>query len=566
MIRSLLLAAAAGVAAAGVAACSASPATTPAPAPAATAGGPAISAADLRARLYTYADDSMRGRQAGTPDNVRATAWIADQARRIGLQPAGDNGTYFQDVPLVRRGLVAGASLTVENQPFTLWTDFAPSERGAPARAIDNATAIFAGRLAEPGTMAPASATVGKVVVVRAQPGTPIFLAINQVAQRYPQAVAIVFGNQDAIVKMAAQYFEEGQVSLKDDADAPSSAAQATVIIAGARLTTALVGGGDIDRLAPGTPGKVVHGSLTFGETAAPARNVVAILPGTDPALAGEYVALGAHSDHIGVNHARAFDHDSLRAYNQALHALGAVDPFDERIDMARRASIAVNVDSLHRLRPARLDSVYNGADDDGSGSVGLLEIAQAWAAAKGVDRPRRSIIFVWHTAEELGLYGSEWFTDHPTVPRDSIVAQINIDMIGRGSASDIVGGGPQYLELIGPKRLSTEYAQLIEQVNARRATPFRIDYSLDADHHPENIYCRSDHANYARYGIPVAFFSTGQHSDYHQVSDEPQYIDYDHYANVVRFVWDVAKEVANRDRRVVVDKPKPDPRAPCVQ
>ncbi|HEX2778619.1 MAG TPA: M28 family peptidase [Gemmatimonadaceae bacterium] len=541
--------------------CSSAPSTTT-PVPSANAAP--IAAADLRARLYAFADDSMRGRQAGTPDNIRATAWIAEQARRIGLQPGGENGSWFQDVPLVRRGLVAGAGLSVDGQPFTLWSDFAPIDRGAPSRAIEGASAIFAGRLADEATLVPASATVGKVVVVRARPGTPIFLAMSQVTQRYPQAVAIVFGNQDAIVRMAAQYFEEGQVSLKDDEPA-STSAQPVLIIAGSRLTSALVGG-SIDSLPPGKSGRSVRGTLSFAETTAPARNVVAILPGTDPTLKGQYVALGAHNDHIGVSHGKAFDHDSIRAYNQALHALGAVDPFDGSVDAARRAAIRVNVDSLHRIRPARMDSIYNGADDDGSGSVGLLELAEAWVNAQGADRPRRSVIFVWHTAEELGLYGSEWFTDHPTVPRDSIVAQVNIDMIGRGSAADVATGGPQYLELIGPRRLSTEYAQLIEAVNARRTTPFRIDYSLDADHHPENIYCRSDHANYARYGIPVAFFSTGQHSDYHQVSDEPQYIDYDHYASVVQFVYDIARTVANRDARLIVDRPKPDPKAPCVQ
>ncbi|NUQ20999.1 MAG: M28 family peptidase [Gemmatimonadaceae bacterium] len=548
------------------AACSTAPATTTTPTTPAPSGAtqPAISAADLRTRLYAYADDSMRGRQAGTPDNIRATTLIAEQARRIGLRPAGDNGTFFQDVPLTRRALTADAALSVNGPRYTLWEDYAPIDRGGPSRAIEGASAVFAGRLADTATLVPAAATVGKVVVVRAKPGTPIFLAMAQVTARYPQAVAIVFGNQDAIVKLAAQYFEEGQVSLKDDSEQHPVGAQPVLVIAGTKLTNALVGG-DIDTLAPGARGQSVHGSLSFAETAAPARNVVAILPGTDPALAGEYVALGAHSDHIGVSHGKAFDHDSLRAYNQALHALGAVDPFSD-IDPAKRASIHVNVDSLHRIRPARMDSVFNGADDDGSGSMGLLEVAEAWANAKGADRPRRSVIFVWHTAEELGLFGSEWFTDHPTVPRDSIVAQINIDMIGRGSAVDIVGGGPRYLELIGPRRLSTEYAQLIEAVNAKRTTPFRIDYSLDADNHPENIYCRSDHANYARYGIPVAFFSTGQHSDYHQVTDEPQYIDYDHYASVVQFVYDVARTVANRDQRVIVDKPKPDPKAPCRQ
>ena len=105
-----------------------------------------------------------------------------------------------------------------------------------------------------------------------------------------------------------------------------------------------------------------------------------------------------------------------------------------------------------------------------------------------------------------------------------------------------------------------------MEQVNTDGKFGFAFNYAYDANGHPDQYYCRSDHANYARYGIPVAFFSTGQHSDYHQVTDEPQYIDYDHYASVVQFVWDVAKEVANRDQRVVVDKPKPDPKAPCVQ
>ena len=545
------------------AACAQSPVTTPAPVAATPAAShAAITAADLRARLYAYADDSMRGRQAGTIDNIRATAWIAEQVKRIGLQPAGDNGTFFQDVPLIRRGLVANASLSVGGTSYTLWTDYAPIDLGGATPSLDGVSTVFVGRLADTSTMAPSSAGAGKIVIVRAAPGMPIFLANQRVAARYPRAVAVAFGNQDNIVRQVGLYFGAGQVTLKHDTDAPSGT-KPLLLILGNRLTSALVTG-DLETLPAGTPGRSVHGNLAFVETPAPARNVVAILPGTDPALRGQYVALGAHSDHIGVNK-RAVDQDSLRAFNQALHRLGAADPFTD-IDPAKRATIHVNVDSLHRIRPAVLDSINNGADDDGSGSVGLIEIAEAWKNAQGADRPRRSVIFVWHTAEELGLFGSEWFTDHPTIPRDSIVAQVNIDMIGRGSASDIVGGGPRYVELIGPRRLSTEYAHLIEQVNAAEPVPFNIDYTFDADGHPENIYCRSDHANYARYGIPVAFFSTGQHSDYHQVSDEPQFIDYDHYASVVRFVYDVARTVANRDARLIVDGRKPDPRAECRQ
>ena len=165
-----------------------------------------------------------------------------------------------------------------------------------------------------------------------------------------------------------------------------------------------------------------------------------------------------------------------------------------------------------------------------------------------------------------MGLYGSEYFTDHPTVPRESIVAQLNIDMIGRGAAGDLPNGGPQYLELVGSRRLSTQLGDLVEEVNRTGNHGFTFDYTMDANGHPQNIYCRSDHWNYARYGIPVTFFTTGGHSDYHQLTDEPQYIEYDKLARVSRFIAAVAETIANRDARLVVDKPVLGPNAPCQQ
>jgi Zn-dependent M28 family amino/carboxypeptidase len=172
----------------------------------------------------------------------------------------------------------------------------------------------------------------------------------------------------------------------------------------------------------------------------------------------------------------------------------------------------------------------------------------------------------VWHTAEEKGLYGSQWFTDHPTVPRDSIVAQLNMDMVGRGRRSDTERGGPNALGLVGSRRLSTELGDLIERVNNGRQPPFQIDYTYDANGHPDNVYCRSDHYMYARYGIPIAFFSSGIHRDYHMVTDEPQYIDYLRLARIAAFIRDVAHDVADLDHRPVVDKPKMDPKGPCQQ
>jgi len=302
---------------------------------------------------------------------------------------------------------------------------------------------------------------------------------------------------------------------------------------------------------------------VALTETPTSARNVVAMVEGSDPALKHEYVAIGAHNDHIGVQ-PTAVDHDSLRAYNLAVERLKESLGEGKTPTPAQLAAIKVNVDSIRVIRRPRLDSIANGADDDGSGTVAVAEIAEAFAGDKV--KPKRSILFVWHMGEEIGLVGSDWYTKHPTVPLDSIVAQLNMDMVGRGAAGDIKGGGPAYLQLVGSRRLSTELGDLVETVNKMRKQPFSFDYTFDAPGHPENIYCRSDHAMYARFGIPVTFFTTGLHADYHQVTDEAQYIDYPHMAAVSQLVHDVALAVANADHRMVVDKPKPNPTAACKQ
>jgi hypothetical protein len=151
-------------------------------------------------------------------------------------------------------------------------------------------------------------------------------------------------------------------------------------------------------------------------------------------------------------------------------------------------------------------------------------------------------------------------------VPRDSIVAQLNMDMVGRGKATDIMGRGPNNIQLIGPRRLSTQLGATIDSLNAVRTPHMDIDTSFDANGHRLNRYCRSDHYMYARYGIPITYFSLGYHTDYHQVTDEPQYIDYDHLARIAHFVSDIGEAIANRPQRLVVNKPRPDPTGGCRQ
>jgi len=293
------------------------------------------------------------------------------------------------------------------------------------------------------------------------------------------------------------------------------------------------------------------------------ARNVIAIVPGSDPALRGEYVAITAHNDHVGYSH-RPVDHDSLRAFNSVVRPLGA----DSRARPATPEEVVriqAILDSLRRIRPPRPDSISNGADDDGSGTIALIELAEAFM--KGNVKPHRSILFVSHTAEEKGLLGSAWYTDHSTVPIDSIVAEIDVDMIGRGAATDIKGGGPTYLEVVGLRRLSKEFGDWFEAVNAKEKLPFTFNYEYDAPGHPDQYYCRADHYSYARYGIPSVSLSRGEHMDYHQVTDEAQYIDYPDYARLTQMVFDGALFVANAEHAPRLDAPKPtNPHIACKQ
>jgi hypothetical protein len=501
----------------------------------------------------------MQGRGAGTPGDVKATDYIAAEARRIGLEPAGDGGGWFQLVPIVRRTLDPASGLTVDGTTFKPWSDLVPRDQGKGARPLDGARAVYGGTWGQ--DLISLEQARGKLVVVASPPvnGTPAGTVNRaQTTERFRTAAGIVVATLDDMAGSDRLALQEtgAQLAGAEGRETPA------FMYAGSRVVEALLGAPP-SALRPGAEGRTVSGDIRFVDrpAAAPARNVVAILRGADPALRGEMVAIGAHNDHEGIS-PEPLDHDSLRAFNGVMRPQGA-NSTAGKPTAAQAARIAAALDSLRRERPPRRDSVLNGADDDGSGTVAVLEIAER--LAKG-PRPRRSVLFVWHTAEELGLLGSNWFTRHPTVPRDSIVAQLNVDMVGRGGPSDIAKGGPAYLQVIGSRRLSSELGDLVDRVNSEGKHGFTFDYSYDADGHPDNYYCRSDHYMYARFGIPIAFFTTGSHRDYHQITDEVQYIDFDKMARVTRLIADVATAVADRDHRLVVDKPKPDPEGVCRQ
>jgi hypothetical protein len=536
----------------------------------------AITPADLTTRLYIFADDSMQGRLLSTAGNVKGVEYIANELKRLGLEPAGDNGTYFQTVNVVDRAFDEASGLSAGSTPLTAWTDYIVRDQGDGARSLNGVQAIYGGTWGDSASLIDASATAGKLVVLRLSPTGTIQgvtrSLVRAASRQFPQAAGIAAAAMDLIPAQVQQYFRAPQRSVKDVGDAP---AVPTFLYVTKRTASALLGA-NIDGLKAGALGVTVTATPRFRETAPayPARNVVAVVRGRDPELRNEYVAIGAHNDHIGWN-TRPVAHDSLYVVNHLFRSAGAEDR-PPQLDASQQAQVATLVADLRKRSngaSARPDSIYNGADDDGSGSMGALEIAQYFAAQKV--KPKRSVLFVWHVGEEAGLYGSEWYTNHPTVPRESIVAQLNMDMIGRGSPTDNTGmtkegvryrGNPDYVQLVGSRRLSTELGDLAESVNRAEKRPLSFDYLMDANGHPTNIYCRSDHYEYARYGIPIIFFTTGGHADYHQVTDEAQYVDYDRVARVSQYVADLAARIGNLDHRVVVDKEKPNPNGQCVQ
>jgi len=521
----------------------------------------AITAADLATRLYIFADDSMQGRLLATPGNVKGVDYIASEVKRMGLIPMGDDGSYFQTVNLVDRTFDDSTRLSAGSTSFTPWTDYILRVQGTGPQSLDGARVIYGGTWGDSASLIDAAAAAGKLVVLNATPrGTTQGIRVSAVIRRFPQAAGIAAAAMELIPPQMQQALRRPSQSLKQD---EAAAALPTFLYVTKRTASALLGA-PIDSAKPGALGVTISSTPRFKERPVeyPARNVVAMIPGSDPKLRNEFVAIGAHNDHIGFNH-EPVDHDSLRAFNAVVRPGGEDDaPRPATADEMLR--VRAILDSLRRLHAPRRDSIYNGADDDGSGTVAVLEIAEALASAPV--KPKRSILFIWHAGEEEGLWGSEYFTDHPTVPRDSIVTELNIDMIGRGRADDVKGGGPGYVQLIGSRRLSTELGDLVESVAKTEPMPFKFDYQYDANGHPQQYYCRSDHYEYARYGIPIVFFSTGGHRDYHQVTDEPQYIDYDQLARVSSLVRDVAIRAANIDHRLVVDKHKPDPHGQCVQ
>lgn len=501
------------------AACS-SPATIVQTAPAGSSVVP--TASELRRDLYVFAADSFGGRETGTPYADKAARWLATRLAALGVEPGGDSG-YFHRVPMKRTAVTpgtlrlttpAGAKTLAFGRDIAFLTSLGQSAP-LPKNSVD-AEVVFA----QYGIVDPALKrddyaglnVAGKVVVISgtAPPGVDaakrkelenpqaVFNRLGAVVMRQPAAVVLLL--PDTLFAQAAGQFAGIQIELSDGKPIPTDTRPRPLpMVAIAPLNgSAMAPAGWPAAAGPLAPGTRLLASYSEQPSVFNGYNVVGIVRGSDPALRNTYVAYGAHYDHVGIG------------------------------------------------TPTNGDSINNGADDDGSGSVTLLALARSWMQGP---RPKRSALFVWHIGEEKGLFGSEQFTKTPTVPLDSVVAQLNADMIGRNGADSLYIVGPG----AAPNGQSSVLGAVLDSVNTAGAKPMVFNREWDTTTHPERIYFRSDHFNYAQKGIPIVFFTTGLHPQYHQVTDEAALIDYDKMARIADLMYRTGLVLGNRTTR-----PKP--------
>lgn len=496
----------------------------------------AITADRLKAHLEFIANDLLEGRDTPSRGQDIAAWYVATQLKLWGVKPAGDDGTYFQKIAITR------PVVDVENCSFEFGGKSHKFGDGFTSMAVGGKVQgplVFVGDGAQSATLGLdpyKSVDVKGRVVIRTmnQPKGFSFRdvqsgklkdyksAYQAAAEHGAVAVIQIIDSTDADrwTSMVARASQPGFPQVGGGRGPQSTIPVITVtqdmakeLLQGeaANLDDILKNASNQDPNASFAlkADKKVSIDIAASENASYTQNVVGIIPGSDPKLKDEYVALGAHIDHLGKR-------DNVQG-----------------------------------------DGIYNGADDDGSGTVSILEIAHAMATGP---HPKRSILIVWHTGEEKGLWGSSYFTTHPTVPITSIITQLNIDMIGRSRpAGDTKPANKMLTDantiyVVGSRRLSTDLGNIVDTVDADMYK-VKYDYHYDAPNDPENIYQRSDHYNYASKGIPIAFWFDGVHEDYHRVSDEVSKIDFAKMQKIVRTVYATAYLLAGNASRPKVNQ-----------
>lgn len=458
-----------------------------------------ITQQDVLRRINIVANDSMMGRDTPSPGLEKTAAYVASEFRRLGLKPGGDSGTFLQRYPLNLQQIdVTSSSLIFQGSDKDIPISFARDAfillGDPPAGALTGDLVILGGKI-DPEQI-PAEEMKDRIVVWPVDFTKPLPANASGILSKVFSSggkVLIVVSNRDSTAFNSELVNRSRKTVSMGEGDHTGP----LVIEVRERAITDVVpeAAQDFERMRnaetivvqpmPEWSGTMVINQHSLSATSAP--NAIGILEGSDPQLKQEYVVYSAHMDHIGIT-------------------------------------------------PGTPDSINNGADDDGSGTVGVLELAEAFSANGA--RPKRSVIFMTVSGEEKGLWGSEYFATHPTVPITSIVADLNIDMIGRNWKDTIVAIGMEHSDLGATlERVAGQHPEL-------RMTPIHDIWP------EEGLYFRSDHYNFAKKGVPILFFTSGLHPDYHEVTDSPDKIDGEKEARLLRLLFFLGQDVANTPAR----------------
>lgn len=472
-----------------------------------------ITEEELKEHLYTYASDDFEGRETGTAGQKKAVEYLVSQYSSLGIPMASGTANYLQKVPVTYTTAPSG-SLSINDRSYTIGTDFVSF-----SAATGSYEAVFVGY----GIDTPEYSNYGDIEVegklVIAMAGEPqnedgtytltnttTYSKWSNVSEALPKRIEVakskgasglIFVDQ-ANFERYERYFNymkrnnSGQMRLAEEQPLFSA------IFNPEKAQEWLA---NLDQSLTQPLEQTVSIAIEGGSELVDTENVVAVIEGIEKPE--EYVIVSSHLDHIGI--------DSE-------------------------------------------GNINNGADDDGSGTVAMLEIAEALAEAKAQGKgPKRSVVFLHVTGEEKGLLGSEYYTDvAPLYPLENTVTNLNIDMIGRIDPER--DGDRNYIYLIGSDKLSTELHQLSEEMNSK-FTQLELDYTYNDENDPNRFYYRSDHYNFAKNNIPIIFYFNGTHEDYHAHTDTPDKINYDLLTNRTRLVFHTLLEVANREERPRVDQ-----------
>ena len=456
-----------------------------------------ITESDVMRRVHVIAHDSMMGRDTPSRGLDMTAQYVADEFKRFGLKPGGENGTFFQRYQISRTRLdPAGSHVGFAMSGSHLHAELAKDARylygGIPAGEVGGPAVLFAGVYDSARGVGDLRNKMAMVVVDNPTGPRPLEAnrLIRAIVRAEPKGVVLIVNRDSATFATELSRPATARTAIEGAQGPRVAVVEVHERVVGSLLRTAGINLAELRGLKTFTSRPVTGLTVmidlketTLERGSAP--NTIGILEGTDPQLKNEYLVFSAHMDHVGISTGRA-------------------------------------------------DSINNGADDDASGTVGVVELAEAFSKA----RPRRSILFITVSGEEKGLWGSQYFAEHPTVPVASMVADLNIDMIGRNWKDTIVAIGKEHSDL----------GTTLHRVN--QSHPELRMTAIDDRWPQENFYFRSDHYNFARKGVPILFFFNGTHEDYHRPSDSPDKIDGEKEARILRLLFYLGQDIANAPGR----------------